>query len=492
LLRAAGPEPARPALAEPEPPTPPAAEPEPTTPEAVEPVAEDETPPTESTVYEAPLADSPLHDQPEPIEVASAEILAIEEEATETETIESVAIEEEQVAVAESSPEEPVLETSEAVQEPIEEAPRHEDQDLDLAIEVYADEDVQVEDPPQPHLLETEVAEPVEFDASEELAASKESHSGLQDEEEDWREVIREIARLAEPIFEVEDQKDGEAAEPTHWSRAADSPSGPRASKSERVLYEADLDAIAQKAAIPPAPPRDRVPAAPSDSTASAHLSTTRRAALAAYAAVSVPETAPIPEAEEEIEQPQPKAVNAFAQVLEARRRFVEKLSTPLPPEESFTPTLPAPPETHELDSLPEPARQEQNRRYYQDEPAVEPAPAPALPRQTRPSRPLTIDAERPPGPREEQHPSGMPLFTDAAPDQASQADSLAADDLPKPLPDFKRRLQREGAPQGNGELFERKWNSEIRVPSFGSLSDRERSTESDDLDTPAFLRRGK
>jgi cell division protein FtsZ len=454
LLRASAPEPARPALAEPEPPRLVAAAPEPTTPEAVEPAAEEETPPAEPSVYEAPLVDSPLPDQPEPIELASAEIIAIEEEAVEVETIEWIAIEEEQVAIAESSPEEPVLEIPEppeAVQEPIEEAPHDGDQDLDLAIEVYAVKDVQVEDPPQHHLLETEVAEPAEFEASEELAASEESRSDLQDEEEDWREVIREIARLAEPIFEVEDQKAGEAANP-------------------------------------PAARKDRAPAASSDTTASAHLATTRRAALAAYAAVSFPETAPIPELEDETEQPQPKAVNAFAQILEARRRFVEKLSTPLPAEESFTPSRPAPPETHERASFAEPERQEQNRRYHQDEPAVELEPAP--PRQTRSPRPLTIDAEsssiatssdKSPSLREEQHPSGMPLFTEAA-----------AEDLPKPLADSKRRLHREDTPQGNGELFERKWNSEIRVPSFGSLSDRERTTESDDLDTPSFLRRGK
>jgi hypothetical protein len=449
-----------------------------------EPEAEVETLPIEDSGNETPLAESPLAYQSEAIDVAPAGIVATEVEAieveaveaieTEFEVIETIATEEEQVEVSETIFEESEVEALQveplqAIPEQIEELAQHDDPFLET--------EAPVEDPPERYSLGSEDVE------TSDLGSSDGPHSELHDdEEEDWREAIREIALLAEPTFKVENHDDDEAAELSHRNRPADSPGRSEASGLERNQRLANRDIERHgSVARTSAPPRDLAPAAPINVTTPPHLSPTRRAAMAAYAAVSRPETET--ETEPETDDSQTKAANAFAQVLEARRRFVENLGMSLPVDESTTSTLAAPVEAHEQASSTQLQRDENSRRYWQDEPAIEPDAEAARQRQARPSRPLTIDAEPPraaapsdkaSGIRDGVHrQSGMPLFTDAAATEASEAGDRGEDTLPKPLTDSSRSLRREGTEERNGELFESHWNSEIRVPTFGSISDR-------------------
>ena len=227
------------------------------------------------------------------------------------------------------------------------------------------------------------------------------------------------------------------------------------------------------------------MPVAPTNLAEPAHLSTTRRAALAAYAAVLPLETEPETEIDAEQEQPQTQAVNAFAQVLEARRRFVENLGKNPPLEASVTPGPAAPAETYEQASPPAPQRAEKGRRFLQGWLAKEPEEQ----HHAHASRPRIIEAETSTAPA----PASTSLFTDTPAHKALQSVDREIDDLPQPLPSFNQRLQREGTEERNGELFESRWNSKIPVPSFGSIPERKSHTEEiDDLDTPSSLRLGK
>ncbi|MBB5056365.1 cell division protein FtsZ [Granulicella aggregans] len=502
LLRADGPEAAEPEPAAPEllilepaapgplelePAIPESLEPEPAAPKPAEPEAAVKIPSIEPQIDETPLAESPLPYQHEAIDVPSAEIAttdveAVDIEAPQAEEIETAGVdvellEEEQITASEATFEEPGVEAleveqPEAVSEQIEETAQHADQHLaiEAEVEVYDGEEVLVEDPPQHHSLEVEDLEPASFDSSEPLAANEEPDPRLRDEEEDWIEAIREIARLAEPAFEVEDQET------------------PNPDVEEHRI-------VAHKAANTLAPPEDRTLVAPVNVSASAHLSTTRRAAMAAYAAVSFPEAEPETESETATGQSQPKPVNAFAQVLEARRRFVENMAKNPAVAESSNPALVAPLETHELAPYPETHMQEESRRYDEAEVETEPVQR----RQARLSRPVTIEAEPARALAEKGTDSrdglgrrpDMALFNGTV--GASGTDNPGVkDDLPKSLPDPNRRLQREGTEERNGELFESRWNSQIPVPSFGFSERKSHTEEVDDLDTPSFLRRGK
>jgi cell division protein FtsZ len=497
LLRAAGPEPARPTPA-----TPVLMEPE-----ATEPEAEPETSPLLASVDEAPLAESLLPHKPETVDVTFAGIEALEEVKPEEiepeeEPIETIVLEAGPAEVAETAFEEPSVEVLEveqalAIQDQMEEAAPH----LDLAMDVDEEQETQVEDPPQHAPVEvvevevaqeTENAQPAEFEPGEELAAEEEARPGLHDEEQDWREAIREIARLAEPVFAVDEEDSAKASEPGPWNRPARSPAGPAASGIERspntIFHDdSEQDALTPKATNRSAPPKDRVPSAPAPAAASPLLSNTRRAALAAYAAISLPEV------EIEPAEPETKPVNAFAQVLEARRRFVENLGTKLPSQESSTSPIATPPEAPELTPPSQPLSQELSRRYQPEE--AWPESEPLRQRQARPVRPLTIDAqptqsatwEREAGSRDELlRRSNMQLFRDTVAGEPSETGHPDAEDPPKPHQDLNRRLQRESAEPRNGELFESRWNSKIPVPSFGSILDRKSYTEElDDLDTP-------
>ena len=445
-------------------------EPEPRSPEpvAAEPEAAVEPSTIEPLADDAPLAEgNPIY-QPEALEMASAETgaietgaiemaaieaYAIEPEAIHVEEIEIVAIAEEQSAVSAGGLEEPAAETMEIelpepVQDPIEQTAQQGDQQF--AIEVYGVQDVLVEDPPERYAVEVEDVE------LRELAGGEESHLEPLDEEEDWRDAIREIARLAEPAFEAEDEYDGEAAEPAHGNRLADPLRSSETTRLERYPQAIEFDVeepdfLAHQTASTSAPPRGRQPVAPANVTEPAHLTNTRRAAMAAYAAVSPTESEP--ETETETAPHSTKPVDAFAQVLEARRRFVENLSKNLSLEEAATPGPTDPSETYDPAQPSAPQRDREGRRLHQGGPALEPAEQ----RQMPPSRPRTIDAEKTPA----SAPAGQ------------VAGDLEVDDLPKPIPALNRRLQREGTEQRNGELFESHWNSDIPVPSFGSISER-------------------
>ena len=488
-LEAAAPEPMRREAPEPKAVEPLVAKPVIAGPLIAEPEAEVETLPIEESGNETPLAESPLAYQSEAIDVTTARIVATEVEVieveaveaikTEFEVVETITIEEEQVEASESTFEESEAEALEveplqAVPEQIEELAQHEDPYLET--EAHEGQEAPVEDPPERYSLESDDVETVEIETIEE------SHSELHDEE-DWREAIREIALLAEPTFKVENHDNDEAAELSHRPRPGGSPGRSEASGLERNqrLSNPDVEGHGSVARTS-APPKDLAPAAPINVT-TPHLSPTRRAAMAAYAAVSRPETETETETEPETDDSQTKSANAFAQVLEARRRFVENLGKSLPVDESATTTLAAPVEAHEQASSTQLQSDDSSSRSWQDESATEPDAELARQRQVRPSRPLTIDAEppRPAAPSDKasgvrdgvHRQSGMPLFTDAAATEASKAGDRSENTPPKPLPDSSRSLRREGTEERNGELFESHWNSEIRVPTFGSISDR-------------------
>ena len=443
LLRAAGPQ---------------ATQPEAIEPQVEAPIAEVPQVEIETSALETPHAAPPSFESVRPEEPVVAHLTPAEPEAvqsadTETVNAQSIAAsapEQEPSEIAETvldvsqlqTPDVPELQTTEveqpeALSEQTEETARH--TDPPLAIEVYLGEELRVEDPPQRYVQQRYVQE-TEDALPAGVAVSEETHTGLTGEEEDWRAAIREIARLAEPAFELGDKDDG-----THPDRLADTLFRPVPRETKRHLEATgeteEHDVVAQQQM----PPKVRPPVSPIDVPASPYLSNTRRTALAAYAAVSPLETEP----ETEPEEPQTMAVNAFAQVLEARRRFVENLGNGLPAEES------AHPREHRLP--------EQRRAY--------------------PSRPRTIEAETSPAPaptgqdpgaREELHPqTRMPIIAETAAHEAPQSGDLEVDDLSWPLPASNRRPQRQGTEQRNGELFESHWNSEIPVPSFGSILER-------------------
>jgi hypothetical protein len=298
------------------------------------------------------------------------------------------------------------------------------------------------------------------------------------DEEEDWKNAIREIARLAEPAFEAEDLDDDDAAETAHRNRLADPRPGSESTGLERYQQAANLDP-AVRDAVPhqAAPPKNRLHVAPTNIAEPAHLSPTRRAALAAYAAVSPLETELETEPEAEPEQPQTKAVNAFAQVLEARRRFVENLGKNLPLEDSVTTKTALPSETSELASPPAPQKTEKVRRFPKIWLAGEREEEQVDQPQALPSRPRTIEAEKSPA----HAAATTPLFKDTPAYKALRSGDLEADDLSQPRTASNRKLRPEGTEQRNGELFESHWNPEIPVPSFGSILERKSYTEEAD-----------
>jgi cell division protein FtsZ len=455
-------------------PTPEYAEPEPV---AVEPEAVVEASTTEPSVDEAPLAEITPPHPPAAIERPSAEAVTVEAEEPQVEAIEIVTIEEEEIEVSESSFEEPEAEAIEDEQpqeipEPIEEPAQPSEQPF--AIEIYEGEEPQnlrVEDPPQQYLVEIQDLEPLELDAMEESRPAPL-------DEEDWKNAIREIARLAEPAFEAEDLDDDDAAEPAHRNRLADPRPGSESTGLERYQQAANLDpAVRDVVPHQAAPPKNRLPAAPNNIAEPAHLSPTRRAALAAYAAVSPLETEPETEPEAEPEQPQTKAVNAFAQVLEARRRFVENLGKNLPLEDSVTTKTALPSESSEMASPPAPQRTEKGRRFPRIWLAGEREEEQAEQPQALPSRPRTIEAEKSPA----NAAATTPLFKDTPAYKALRSGDLEADDLSQPRPASNRKLRPEGTEQRNGELFESHWNPEIPVPSFGSILERKSYTKEAD-----------
>jgi len=243
-------------------------------------------------------------------------------------------------------------------------------------------------------------------------------------------------------------------------------------------------------------------------------VSNSRQAALAAYAAVS--------SSEAEFEQPRVQAPLGFAEILEARRRFVESLNRPEPAVAELV--QPAAPELRAVDEFAEERLEDdapvwhlevESAEHFESrdfesqsvdsqdgtasheihepdvvevdepEPLPEPLPEPV-------PEPVSAAEEKVAKPHDHDF-SDTPLFKAVAAAETEHAGAGSTDDLPKPLPDFNRRLHRDGIGDRRWELPEESAESAIHIPSFASGPGAERYTdEFDELDIPAFLRRGR
>ena len=245
-------------------------------------------------------------------------------------------------------------------------------------------------------------------------------------EEQDWRDAIREIARLTEPDLQFAGHADdgphdvpksNDAIALTHRHDLTDierhsendldtddhaNPSGVSAEPIQPVAapqYETDVHTGVESAVL----------------TLGAGV---RQAAIAAYTTVPEPEPEPRNAA----------PATAFAEILETRRRFIESVTA----ENSFS----------------NPDLQEG----------------------------LVNDANSP------------SLNADVSP----SVDASATEVSPKPLPEFNRRLHRADGIKPSWELPPAPTERRVRVPSFASgVEDDSYNDELDELDIPAFLRRG-
>lgn len=302
-------------------------------------------------------------------------------------------------------------------------------------------------------------------------------------EEQQWRDAIREIARLAEPHTGHGDH-DPPALERAVPTSTAASPMLLRTDEAYTLQPERDLDPGEDlDTGLNSSPPFDAVDedAPPQSLTVSS-----RHMAIATYSATPPLESPP------SISTPS----TAFAEIFAARRRFAEDLERHLPP---------AIPQSH-LGTIYSDQVDEVDDRHVRLKPSGRStrgddhgqsvfsgkvqAQTPIF-ETTLPISPVQpADAMQ----RESEKFSNAPLFqrTIAAADSAPPPVRLEAQDIPKPLPEFNRRLKRDNGVDRTWERVQVSPGRQDRLPSFASVTEDEPFNEDpDELDIPAFLRRG-
>lgn len=278
------------------------------------------------------------------------------------------------------------------------------------------------------------------------------------EQEEDWREAIREIARLTAPktgtagptdddLAASKNAKvtpDSDDADSVSWLSEEDFEvedratliSVPSASIASPVIFHAESELVSQAEAAPPLE--------------------SRKAAIAAYN--NVPASEPEPG--------RSVPASAFAKVLEARRLFLRSLKRESPP----TILQPSPTATGTVDD---------DRVVQQKQDQASQLPANIRYASTVPAS--FVD---------HRIPANVSQAT--AQREAPVPTAVIAGDLPNPLPHFNRRLHRRNGVDLRTDAGQTGVEQQVRIPAFASGAEGSGPTdELDELDIPAFLRRG-
>jgi cell division protein FtsZ len=337
------------------------------------------------------------------------------------------------------------------------------------------------------------------FAPSEEHNWEHDPHSGFRHRQQ-LEHSYEAVALLPEPDAEAaarthETNEDLAAPEPTTLAIVSREETSATRSSGLDQIHDGDLDSIedierllerilgSQTVALESTP-------LPSDPVTQPPISHSRQAAMAAYAAVSVPEVA--------VEPSRGQAPLGFAEILEARRRFVESIDSPEPEFAEPSPSIADGMRT--IDDLYEERRDEkvqasridgENTRDVEIADRDETRATPIAD-----SNSLSPESPDTRSPKVEEGSSDRTETSLSRPAQREKRDlahAAVSEELPRPLPDFNRRLHRESKPEGTWELPANSSEPEIHIPSFAAGPEAERYTDQfDELDIPAFLRRGR